>query len=276
MKRAMRWIRSVLTGALTGGLIASSAMIVAVAAAEASGADVLQPLLRMVDRAATRANIELPTVVAAENLPFAPQPSRVVYLNREGAVLRAGVDDATKNVSSIVRSAGQTTVDIPGFTGTNSRWNSIVKCVQSKLAPFDVEIVDRRPVDQDHMMVVFGGTAAVLGETSAHHHATGLAPFNGAPIENAVVMVFSGATKNNNRTTCETAAQEIGHAYGLDHVYDCHDLMTYRPYCGTKSFVNRDVKCGEHSTRECVDGSKTQNSHQVLMSILGPRNRNLS
>ena len=99
---------------------------------------------------------------------------------------------------------------------------------------------------------------------------TGLAPFNGEPIEDAIVFVFSHALRRNVRKVCETAAMEIAHAYGLDHAIHCRDLMSYKRPCGRRRFLDEAIPCGEHHARPCKDGSPTQNSHRVLLEALGP------
>ena len=63
------------------------------------------------------------------------------------------------------------------------------------------------------------------------------------------------------------------HAYGLDHGYLCKDTMTYLSGCGNKSFVDKDVRCGEKKARDCADGKPTQNSYRRLLSVLGPAKR---
>jgi hypothetical protein len=194
--------------------------------------------------------------------------SKVVYLNREGATLVRGTDEASKNRTSLVPE-GRTSATVPAFTGSYGTWTSFVKCVRSKFARYDVEVVDRRPVDSGYLMVVVGGSTKDLGRTDAKH-ATGLAPFNGQPIPNAVVAVFSGALRNRPTSMCETAGMEIGHAYGLDHSRHCSDLMTYMKRCGSRTFVDKDLRCGEHTARDCPKGEKTQNSHRHLLEVLGP------
>ena len=99
----------------------------------------------------------------------------------------------------------------------------------------------------------------------------GLAPLGDGPIHDAVVFVFASTLKLKTQALCETAAQEIGHAYGLDHVMVCKDPMTYLTGCGAKTFQDVDAPCGERDARACADGGATQNSHQHLLDVLGAR-----
>jgi hypothetical protein len=202
------------------------------------------------------------------------RPSRIVYLNREGAELTGGPDDAAFNVSSIVASAAANRVAIPAFEGSAARWKGIVKCIREKFAPFATSVVERRPVEGEYIMAVLGGRPEDLGfhpkDGHSHAHAVGLAPFNGEPIPNAVVFIFTRSLRENAQSTCEAAGMEIAHAYGLDHARSCRDLMTYMPRCGPRRFVDQDVACGEHSARRCEGGAATQNSYRHLLQLLGP------
>ncbi|MEQ9498662.1 MAG: hypothetical protein RIT81_17425 [Deltaproteobacteria bacterium] len=201
-------------------------------------------------------------------------PSKVIYLNREGAEITHGVDEASKNRTSLVPKDKAAAL-IPAFTGSSSTWNRLVACIRDKFERYDVAVVDRRPIEAGYMMAVVGGKADDLGRKETHH-ATGLAPFNGEPIPNAVVLIFSAALKNNVTAMCETAGMEIAHAYGLDHARHCSDLMTYMKRCGARTFLDEDLKCGEHGDRDCPRGEKTQNSHRHLVKLLGARSKKVA
>ncbi|MEM9073899.1 MAG: hypothetical protein AAGE52_35735 [Myxococcota bacterium] len=207
--------------------------------------------------------------------PRPPPIPRVVYLNREGAILTGGTDDSTQNVSSIVRDVEGERLEFPAFSSSLTRWRQIVDCVRDRFEPYDVTIVDQRPVERGYVMVMIGGRAMMLGEDHDHGHARigGLAPYNGDMILDPVVMVFSTQLRNLAREVCEVAAQEIAHAYGLDHTYDCRDLMTYRRRCGRRRwFVDEDMRCGEGEARDCHHTNfPTQNSHQRIIRAVGAR-----
>jgi hypothetical protein len=202
------------------------------------------------------------------------EPSKIVYLNREGAELRGGPDDASFNISSVVAGSPSNRARVPPFAGTTARWNAITKCIREKFASFDVTLVEQRPVEGDYVMAMLGGAPKDLGLLEAdghkHSHATGLAPFNGEAIPRAVIFVFTRALQEHARSSCEVAGMEIAHAYGLDHARNCKDLMTYMRPCGARSFMDRDLPCGEHEDRPCLNGTVTQNSHRHLLRLLGP------
>lgn len=202
-------------------------------------------------------------------------PSRIIYLNREGARLTAGADDASLNISSVVANSPVDQAFVAPFAGSQARWNAIAKCIRSKFEPFNVTVVEQRPVGEDYIMAVVGGTAQQLGfraqDGHAHSHSTGLAPFNGKNIPKAVVFIFARALRESVKEICEAASMEVAHAYGLDHARNCKDLMTYMKPCGARSFLDKPIPCGEYKDRPCMGGEPTQNSFERLMQLLGPR-----
>lgn len=201
-----------------------------------------------------------------------PRPSRTIYLERGAVTLRPGRDDAPRGVSGVVAVHHPTgPVTMPGWKGSTARWKKLVACVEAIFAPFDVRITDERPSDDDYVLVAVGGRPRDLG--LAARDVSGLAPFHGGVIPRAVVFAFAAQVKHDVRATCETIAMEVAHAYGLDHGYLCKDVMTYLRGCGAKSFVDKDVPCGEKKRRACHGGAPTQNSYRHLMTLLGPRAR---
>lgn len=204
-------------------------------------------------------------VTVADNvLGREPQPSKTIYLERRAISLTPGIDDAAAGISSVVKRP----VTTRGFTGSDRRWDQIVKCVAGQLAPFDVAVTDEKPAGDDYILAVVGGSVRDL--EIAGERVGGLSPFSGDPIPRAVVFAFAGQLRNDPRKICETVAHEVGHAYGLDHAYRCSDVMSYL-YCGRKRLLDRDARCGEQARRPCRGGAKTQNSYRHLMRVLGPQ-----
>lgn len=215
--------------------------------------------------------VEVPVVIGRD-----PKASRIVYLNREGATLYAGTDESSVNRSNIVAIAGRETFTVPAFRGTARAWERFVGCLRGHFEAYDVEIVEQRPLVPGYLMAVVGGEPGPLAEASAQPLRRGsllggLAPYNGQPVENAVVLVFARSLRERPDAVCETAASEIAHAYGLDHAMHCGELMSYVRPCGRRRFLERSLPCGEHEPRPCGDGSETQSSHARLLEILGPR-----
>ncbi len=196
-------------------------------------------------------------------------PSRVIYLARGPMTFSPGTDDAAAGRSSVVAAKANTNVAMPGWKGSDKAWKQVVTCVSNLFAPFDVEVTDTRPAGDDYIVVAVGGRPGDLGEKNKR--VGGLAPFSGAVIPRAVVFAFAQQLDHQVHPVCETIGMEVAHAYGLDHAYLCKDVMTYLKPCGRKSFVDKDVPCGEGTRRACNDGAPTQNSYRRLLAVLGPR-----
>jgi hypothetical protein len=201
--------------------------------------------------------------------PTPPGPSRTIYLARTPLELTPGEDNAPAGISSVVAAKANKPVKVPGWKGSDKAWNQFVACQKKLWAPFDVEVTDQRPADDDFLLVAVGGRPGDIGESNKR--VGGLAPFSGSVIPKGVVFVFSQQLGNLATPVCETAGMEIAHAYGLDHGYNCKDVMTYLKPCGAKSFLDKDIPCGETKKRPCAGGGESQNSHQRLLKELGAK-----
>jgi hypothetical protein len=197
--------------------------------------------------------------------------SKTIFLDRRALELRPGIDDAPRGVSSVLASTSGKPAKLPGWKGSNAGWTKLVACVRDLFHPFDVVVTDERPAHEDFVLVAVGGKPADIGVKDKR--IGGLAPFNGEVIAVPVVFAFSAALNHETRAICETIGMEVAHAYGLDHGYECKDVMTYLTGCGAKKFVDKDVRCGEKKARDCEGGKPTQNSFRHLITVLGPRNR---
>ncbi len=199
------------------------------------------------------------------------QASKTIFLDRLPVELRPGIDDAPRGVSSVLATAANKPVKLSGWKGTNASWTKLVTCVRELFAPFDVVITDERPLHEDFVLVAVGGKPGDIGVKDKR--IGGLAPFNGETIPTPVVFAFAAALDHDVRPICETIGMEVAHAYGLDHEFECKDVMTYLSGCGAKKFVDKDARCGEKKARNCEGGSPTQNSYRHLINVLGSRSR---
>lgn len=194
-----------------------------------------------------------------------------LFLNRHGGVYRAGRSDSARNSSSLVpRRQGR--VELAPFAGTNEQWRAVRTCLADQFAPYRVTLTEVEPDAGTYMEVVVGDVPQRLGLSSK---TVGIAPMDASGvqvIERAVVFVFAQRIgEARTHRICEVAAQEVGHALGLDHAYLCEDPMSYLRGCGAKTFQNADVPCGEHAPRACRNGAATQNTVALLASRLGVR-----
>lgn len=191
--------------------------------------------------------------------------STVIYLNRGGASIVAGDDDAARGSSSLV--SGPAT--IASTTMSDTAWNQVVACVQRAYAPFAVEIVDSRPAHDDFSMVVFGGDSSELGRGEDQH---GIAPFDRdscETIDNAIVFVFTDNLADDVAQACDVAVHELAHTFGIDHQLLASAPTSYLAFSGARHFQNVDAQCGEDTARACACGGATQNSFEILSDRLG-------
>jgi hypothetical protein len=190
-----------------------------------------------------------------------------IYLNPTGGKFRAGVDDAGAGVSSVVASAGRTSVDFPGYDG-GVDWDELVACVGKELSAFNVRVTDERPTSGPYIEAVVGGDGSEIGMAGY----AGVAPMDTTGchlIDRAVVFVFARQLRDL-RGACEATVATIGHAASLDHTFDCTDSMSYLGGCGDRHLQDDEMACGELAERPCVCGRERQSSVDVLMQQIGP------
>jgi hypothetical protein len=203
-------------------------------------------------------SIHATTTPATPDGPVALAASRYIYLNKNGAVLSPGNDDSGDNVSSIVPN----TRNFPAWQVSAGDWNAVRSAVQELFAPFDVVVSDQPPPSGTRfVMAMFGGGAgdalpADQVPDPSQGYILGVSPFtiDCGVIEDSIVFTFAEDAKAlgiSNREIAEIAAQEIAHSFGLDHVMNASDPMTYLNYNGNRSFKPGTVSCGENQNRPC-------------------------
>jgi MYXO-CTERM domain-containing protein len=210
-------------------------------------------------------------IIVDDGSPVTPasRATHTIYLNKNGITLMPGMNDAREDRSSLVTSA----VAIPPWAASDVLWWRTVSCLRVMFSRFDVDLVADDPGDVPHVEAVFGGTPTHLGMGP---RVAGVAPFSSScrPIQNAIVFAFTEILPDDPQIVCEVMAQEIAHAFGLDHELLPADPMTYLPFSDARSFQDEHAECGESSARPCgVPGypacRATQNSVAVLYEQLG-------
>jgi hypothetical protein len=207
---------------------------------------------------------ELQGVEQRRPVTFATGTALPIYLNRHGGNYQCGDDDSSRNLSSVV--CGSNAGRVTGFRGSDAQWAFVRDCVADQFAQFNVYVTDQEPTSGDYVEAVVGGSPDQAGMPFG---VGGVAPFSCGVIPNAVVYAFADVYGNDFQGICETAAQEIAHAFGLDHEFLCEDPMTYLSGCGDKSFQDTYAQCGEFEPRECSCGGSSQNSVQMMLERLG-------
>ncbi|MCK6546223.1 Ig-like domain-containing protein [Myxococcota bacterium] len=193
------------------------------------------------------------------------QPPLPIFLNRNGGTYSPGQDDSRFNTSIVPNR--QSTVS--AYAGSNAQWQQIVDCITEMFAPYNVVITETEPAGGEYVESVIGGRPGQLGLPNGVGGVAPIDSFNCSIIPNAIVFTFAEVVGNAPQESCEIAAQEIAHAFSLDHEYYCPDPMTYLSGCGDKTFRDYDAQCGEYSPRACNCNRARQNSVQTLIQKLG-------
>jgi hypothetical protein len=166
-----------------------------------------------------------------------------------------------------VGSYGFSAVTFDPFNRGDAAWGRLMTALRELFAPFNAEVTDVRPAAGDYIQcTITSSSGSVLGCGCA-----GVAPMssNCALIPSTICYVFTPGIASERRIA-EIAAQEIGHAIGLDHEMLCTDPMSYLSCGATRAFQDQFASCGEFQARTCACGGGSQNSFRELIRKLGP------
>jgi hypothetical protein len=200
--------------------------------------------------------------------------SHVLFVNRcpGGCTITPGENDARYNTSSII---GGVTRNLGEFNLGDEVFDAAIACLRDVYSPYDVQIVTEDPGDSmPHHEAIMAGDPEDVGRDPL---TGGIAPATCEPLNNVISFSFANGLgemlsgQTLIETLCWTVAQESAHSFGLpNHVYDCHDPMTYLAGCGRKYFRNRPIQCGRFDgVEECTCDMEAQNSHERLLDTFG-------
>lgn len=163
-------------------------------------------------------------IFAVEDIPGNKYPRKhTLFLNFNGGMLYTGSDNSAEDRSTLAKQGVY-----PVFGGGESQALSIIQAVEADFQPFGIRIMyESRPRKVvPYTMEMVGGSWT---DTNIDSAAGGVAPGAdcGALGQRHVVYTFSNGA--SVLTAASTIAQEAGHAYGLDHTFDCSSVMSY---CG--------------------------------------------
>jgi len=225
--------------------------------------------------------------------------SHTLFLNRcpNGCPVKTGnTSDSTTDVSDI---AGGN-IMLSAFNGGDAKWGQIMSCVQGIMAPYNINVTDVDPGAQPHFEVMVAGTAGQLNSQLGNQGILGIADYAcqspgqcfASYFPNALVFDFANDPLFGGSVLemCGTAAQEIAHAWTLDHATPRNDPMTYNSYTNPLVFAN-NVTCGSDcgnyngcgscnafgvtcsgNTHTCMSsGQSTQNEDTIIKSLFGPK-----
>jgi hypothetical protein len=194
----------------------------------------------------------------------AAQSATTVYLNRcaGGCTFTPGFDDSRTNQSSILSA----TSNLTAFAHGDPAFASVVACVETELAAFDVEVTTVDPGDAPHFEIAVAGTPQQVGLPAG---VVAVAPLTCALVPNGIAFSFANLIGNEPAQICATAAQTVGNLVGLEFVTTCSDAMAFDfSICLPKSFLDEDAPCGTTAPAACSCGGTTQNSYQRMLATL--------
>ncbi len=208
--------------------------------------------------------------VARTNGPLSAVSSRIVYVKRctsACTVHFAAADDSRTGASSIASADGPRTLS--AFSQADVVWDEMFSCVKETFAPFDIEITDVDPgTTTPHFLNIVGGKPTELHPD--YTGAGGVAPFDCGEIPNAITYTFDVYGPNAGQL-CWTAAQEIAHAFGLEHEFLQKDPLTYLNGDLPKRFRDIDAPCGEYEQLpRCSCKTTPQNTYRHIVGMFGP------
>jgi uncharacterized protein (TIGR03382 family) len=211
--------------------------------------------------------------------------SHVVFLNRcsSGCQVLIGTTDSRSDHSDI----GHGTLS--AYPYGDSRWQQVVSCVKGVMAPFNITVTDQDPGTADHFEVMVAGSPGQLGLSGG---VGGIADYAcNSPgvcsyVPNALVFDFTDVWGGSVTQDCGTIAQEVAHAWTLDHSTVQSSPMTYYPYqtplayhdgapCGSdcsggQSPFPFSLPCSNNMHTCMSTGTATQNEAQLVAKLFGP------
>jgi MYXO-CTERM domain-containing protein len=236
-----------------------------------------------------RGNVVLPQPVADGDLQVDPGVIHAVtdipgnkyprkhtlFLNFNGGMLYSGADNSAENFSNLARQGVY-----PTFGGGEQIALAIVEAVENDVAPYGIRVVyDFRPRNVvPYTMEMIGGSWTDVNIDSP---AGGVAPGAdcGALGQRHVVYTFSDGGSVTG--AANTASQEAGHAWGLDHTFNCNSVMSYcgggdgsfqdscDGLCETQCQGPNSAGCQLTHEMFCGEGSVAQNDHLEMQWIFG-------
>lgn len=165
-----------------------------------------------------------PDVIGAiEDWPGNEYPRKhTLYLNFVGADLHPGSDNSAEDTSILALQG-----PYPAYTGGEQNALSIAQAVENDVAGFGIRVayLERPGKIAPYTMEMIGGS---WQDVNTDQPAGGVAPGAdcGALGQRHIVYTFAAGSTPVNRVA-NTASQEAGHAWGLDHTFNCDSVMSY-------------------------------------------------
>jgi hypothetical protein len=188
----------------------------------------------------------------------ATAPTNIIFMNRcaSGCTVSPGTTDNRTDNSDIATQLSS----LAAFNQGDAAWQTVMTCMRGTFSRFNVQITDVDPGTSPHLEVMVAGLASQLkSNPPLSSNVGGIADVSCQTIPgncdtfipNAMVFAFANASfyAGAPLDICATAAQEIAHTWGLDHVVDNTDPMTYNTFGGMRQYKDNQ-QCGS----DCFNG----------------------
>lgn len=191
-----------------------------------------------------------------------------IVVDFDGPSLNAGErDDATTGTTAITELAMQ----VQPYDGTAVQRQAIIDAVATDFAPFNIRVVDRPPASGEYMLAVVTPTNPFGDDVSG----VAVTDCDDAAGRRDIVFAFFDAQAGTAVDVASTISQEIGHAFGLEHVDDAADILF--PFAtGADPYFNDECLplpgeaiCAQQHRVFC-EQANTQNSYAELLAAVGP------
>lgn len=181
-----------------------------------------------------------------------------LFLNFNGGMLFSGSDNSAENRSTLAKQGVY-----PSYEGTEQKALSIIQAVEEDVAAYGINVVYlARPNNTvPYTMEMVGGDWT---DTNIDSPAGGVAPGAdcGALGQRHVVYTFaSGGTTSTQ--AANTASQEAGHAWGLDHNLNCNSVMSY---CGSANGIF-STTCDGLCEAQCQGAAGCRLTHEDFCGV---------
>jgi hypothetical protein len=178
-----------------------------------------------------------------------------LFLNFNGGMLYSGSDNSAEDSSTLAKQG-----IYPTYEGTEQKALSIIQAVTEDVSAYGIQVIylERPNKTVPYTMEMVGGE---WSDTNIDSPAGGVAPGAdcGALGQRHVVYTFaSGGTPALQ--AANTASQEAGHAWGLDHNLNCNSVMSY---CGVGDGVFSDT-CDGLCEAACQGAAGCRLTHDVF------------
>jgi hypothetical protein len=194
----------------------------------------------------------------------------VLYLNFSDGqenVIRADLDNALQNRSVMGSSDPFPAFAWPDMNDPEARRDleqQLAQQVNDAFMAYNVVVTTHRPKSGVYTMVFIGGAPSIFA-LDARVAGIAFMDCDNRQASN-VVFAFPTTLGTSIHGLFATIAQEAAHAFGLQHSSDPDDLMYPRVDLSQRGFLDRESAVA--SPNLC--GPTTQNSHQLLLKLLGP------